>query len=190
MNTLIHSDTEIIVGYENIKSFIEKLEASAEVAMLSIANLAAEKDAMSFLFECKFRKNGYNPIDFAIPLSFIDQLNQTFTYLATFRGAEYIFKKHPNLKKLKLKLNIGIESRYDIKSLDTDEVEALVFASLDQSSNRILLRDRFRIDNSKAKFKYVFFIAPRHPFSERTVNRSGSDVHIISLGSGITNRSK
>ena len=188
MNTLIPSDIEIIIGHENINSFIEKLETSAEVAMLSIANLAAEKDAMSFLFECKFHKNGYNPIDCAIPLSFNEQLNQTFTYLASFRSAEYIFKKHPNLKKLKL--NFGIESRYDIQSLDTDELQALVFASLNQFSNRILLGDRFRIDNSKAKFKYVFFIAPQHPFSEKTVNLSGRDVHIISLGSGITNRSK
>ena len=89
------------------KSFIEKLETSAEVAMLSIANLAAEKDAMSFLFECKFNQSGFNPLDSSIKLNLIEQLNQTFTYLASFKGAEYIFLHHKKVNFMILRINIS-----------------------------------------------------------------------------------
>ena len=171
---------QIIIKREQLKDLIVKLETSAEVAMLSIANLAAENDALSFLYECKFHANGFNPLESTVPMNFIEQINQTFTYLASFRGAEYIFRKHLNVKHLLL--NLGTSSGFDIESHDSGEIVAEVFASVDPSNNQKLKKDTNRVAKSKAQFKYVFFIAPQHPFSEKTVNRIGCDVHIISLG--------
>ena len=50
---------QITVSRNETKHWIKKLETSAEVSMLSIANLAADKDAMLFLYECKFHNNGF-----------------------------------------------------------------------------------------------------------------------------------
>ena len=55
---------QITVSRKDTKHWIDKLETSAEVSMLSIANLAADKDAMSFLYECKFHENGFDPITY------------------------------------------------------------------------------------------------------------------------------
>jgi hypothetical protein len=57
---------QITVSRNETKHWIDKLETSAEVSMLSIANLAADKDAMSFLYECNFNENGFDPFTYQL----------------------------------------------------------------------------------------------------------------------------
>jgi hypothetical protein len=63
---------QITVSRNETKYWVDKLENSAEVSMLSIANLAADKDAMSFLYECKFHEDGFDPLEYTKPLHFVE----------------------------------------------------------------------------------------------------------------------
>lgn len=136
---------QITVFRNETKHWIDKLETSAEVSMLSIANLAADNDAMSFLYECKFHENGFDPLDHSKPLNFVEQLNQTFTYLASFKGAEYIFSMHVDVKSLTL--NLGTSKGSDIETADGGGVVAEFFASVDPTNNSKLRKDIKRISS-------------------------------------------
>lgn len=171
---------KIIVYRNETKKWIDSIETSAEASMLSIANLAADKDAMSFLYECKFHENGFDPLDCTRSLNFIEQLNQSFTYLVSFRSAEYLFSKHSEVHSLIL--NLGTSKGFDIEEDEGDTVTAEVFASVNPNNNSKLLRDIFRVATAKTKFKYVFFMAPSHSFSEKTFEHRGVEVNVVSLG--------
>jgi hypothetical protein len=173
---------QITVSRNETKHWIDKLETSAEVSMLSIANLAADNDAMSFLYECKFHENGFDPLDYSKPLNFVEQLNQTFTYLASFKGAEFIFSKHVDVKSLTL--NLGTSKGSDIETVDGGGVVAEVFASVDPTNNSKLQKDIKRISSKNSKYKYVFFISPK---TDSSVYKSRWDVEgvtVISFGDG------
>ena len=173
---------QITISRKETKNWIDKLETSAEVSMLSIANLAADNDAMSFLYECKFHENGFDPLDSTKPLNFVEQLNQTFTYLASFKGAEYIFAKHDDVKSLTL--NLGTSKGTDIETVDGDGVVAEVFASVDPTNNSKIQKDIKRIRLNSAKHKYVFFISPKTDSGIYNSKWDDDGVTVISFGDG------
>jgi hypothetical protein len=109
-----------VITRKNLNSLIEQLDVSAAKTQSSIKKLASSKDAMAFLFECKFNQSGFNPLDSSIKLNLIEQLNQTFTYLASFKGAEYIFLHHKKVKSLTL--NLGTASGTDIETSEDGEL--------------------------------------------------------------------
>ena len=173
-----------VVNRKNLNSFIEQLEVSAAKTQSSIKKIASRKDAMFFLFECKFNKSGFDPLDSSIKLNLIEQLNQTFTYLASFKGAEYIFLHHKKVKSLTL--NLGTASGTDIETDEDGGVVAEVFASVNPSNNRKLRNDISRISLVHAKHRYVFFISPKAPAGIHKSIWDKSNVKVISLGDGLT----
>ena len=175
---------QIIVNRKNIKTLIEQLEVTALKTQSSIKKLASGKDAMTFLFECKFNQCGFNPLDSSIKLNLIEQLNQTFTYLASFKGAEYIFLHHKKAKSLTL--NLGTASGTDIETDEDGGVVAEVFASVKPSNNQKLKNDINRISLVDAKHRYVFFISPNVPAGIHNSIWNKSNVKVISLGDGLT----
>ena len=175
---------QIIVNRKNLSTLMEKLEVSAVKTQSSIKKLASGKDAMAFLYECKFNQSGFNPLDSSIKLNLIEQLNQTFTCLASFKGAEYIFLHHKKVKSLTL--NLGTSSGTDIETDEDGGVVAEVFASVNPSNNRKLRNDISRIKVINVKHRYVFFISPKAPAGIHNSIRNNSNVKVISFGDGLT----
>lgn len=173
-----------VVTRRNLNSLIEQLEASAAKTQSSIKKLVSRKDAMFFLFECKFNQSGFNPLDSSIKLNLIEQLNQTFTYLASFKGAEYIFLHHKKVKSLTL--NLGTASGTDIETDEDGGVVAEVFASVNPSNNRKLRNDISRIKLINAKHRYVFFISPKKELGIYKSTWDVDNVTVISFGDGLT----
>lgn len=173
-----------VVTRRNLNSLIEQLEASAAKTQSSIKKLVSRKDAMFFLFECKFNQSGFNPLDSSIKLNLIEQLNQTFTYLASFKGAEYIFLYHKKVKSLTL--NLGTVSGTDIETDEDGGVVAEVFASVNPSNNRKLRNDISRIKLINAKHRYVFFISPKKELGIYKSTWDVDNVTVISFGDGLT----
>ena len=175
---------QIIVTRKNLNTLIEQLEVTALKTQSSIKKLASGKYAMSFLFECKFNQSGFNPLDSSIKLNLIEQLNQTFTYLASFKGADYIFLHHKKVKSLTL--NLGTSSGTDIETDEDGGVVAEVFASVNPSNNQKLKNDINRISLVDAKHRYVFFISPKVPAGIHNSIWNKSNVKVISLGDCLT----
>ena len=175
---------QIIVTCKNLNTLIEQLEVTALKTQSSIKKLASGKDAMTFLFECKFSQSGFNPLDSSIKLNLIEQLNQTFTYLASFKGAEYIFLHHKKVKSLTL--NLGTASGTDIETDEDGGVVAEVFASVNPSNKQKLKNDINRISMIDAKHRYVFFISPKKELGIYKSIWDLDNVTVISFGNGLT----
>ncbi len=134
-------------------------------------------DPILLLRSLKYEKSGSDPLEDR-PLNFIEQLNQTFTYLASLDAVEKLIEHHPD--KAPYKVNLGTVSGYDIESSD-GSVIAEVFAAVRPSNNNKLIIDTIRACESGAEYKYVFYACLSDGPGDRS-NPKYPDVRIISLG--------
>ena len=117
----------------------------------------------------KFSPVGCDPLNSESPLNLIEQINQTFTYLASAKAVMRLLELHPALAPFTV--NLGTSPGSDIESA-CGSLAAEVFAAVNTSNNRKLARDRAKVSQTNAQFKYVFFMCPgyepgRQPQSER-----------------------
>jgi len=134
------------------------LTESAHQAQSQIEKISKIKDPLSFLEQLKFERIGCDPLDKSKPWNLIEQINQTFTYLASFKAAALLFKWHPNMESLTL--NLGTANGTDIESQYDGGVAAEIFAATSPSSNQKLKKDIEKVLSATASYKYVFFICP------------------------------
>jgi hypothetical protein len=161
------SDSLQIVGKNlnlnrlDIDGYKQRLFASAKHTQKVIRQLASIQDSTSFLATLKFNAIGCDPLNAEKPLNLIEQLNQTFTYLASFQGAEFLFSRHPDIPSLQL--NLGTSSGFDIESDESGGLVAEVFAAVTPKNNQKLTKDCKRVAESQAKHRYVLFMSPKCP---------------------------
>lgn len=169
----------ILNNISDIQDHIEDITHSAEQAQLRITEISENTHAMDFMEKLKFEKMGYDPLNSDRELKFIEQLNQTFTYLASMKAAEFLFNQHPEVSSLTL--NLGTVSGSDIESSDCGGIAAEVFAATKPSSNNKLNKDIQKVSETNAKYKYSFFMCPDIDSGEY-VSKSSPDVIVWSLG--------
>lgn len=150
----------ITVRRSDLNEYRVRLEESAEQTQLALADLAGGTGPLEFLLKMKFYPVGCDPLDSDRPLNLVEQLNQTFTYLASFNGAERLFERHPDVTRLTL--NLGTSSGFDIETHEGGGVVAEVFASVTPKNNGKLLADVEKVSASEAFHRYVLFMSPGH----------------------------
>ena len=129
------------------------------VAQSAVATLAAlyqrhaTHSGLPALALLKFDASGCDPLDEGRPLNFIEQLNQSFTYLATIEGVRWLLQHHP--EHAPYHLNLGTAPGSDIVSED-GEVVAETFAATRPQSNRKLEKDIAKVGAVAAQYRYVF----------------------------------
>lgn len=134
-----------------------------EARVLAAAERAADEirrtggSGIEFLRRLKFEECGRHPVEDR-GLNLIEQVNQTFTYLASFRAARELWQLHPDV--LGLRLNIGTGAGSDIEDTSREILAAEVFAAVDPRNNRKLDKDIDKVASSRATHKYVFFASP------------------------------
>ena len=170
----------VLKDVSDIQEHIEDVVHSAEQAQLRITEISEGTDALNLLKRLKFQRLGYDPLNSNRDLNFIEQINQTFTYLASLKAAEYIFEEHPGIKSLTL--NLGTASGSDIETSDCGGIAAEVFAATQPNSNQKLKKDIEKVSKTAAKYKYSFFMCPDVEPGEY-VSKSTPDVIVWSLGS-------
>ena len=106
----------------------------------------------------KIASVGCDPLDANSPLNLIEQLNQTFTYIASVRAAKILFAHHPEAAPFTL--NLGNVAGFDIESKRNGGVAAEVFAAVNPSNNQKLAKDLKKMGTSSAQHRYVFFMCP------------------------------
>lgn len=162
-----------------IEDHIEDITHAAEQAQLRITEMSENTHAMDFMERLKFEKMGYDPLNSDRNLNFTEQLNQTFTYLASMKAAEFIFNEHPGISSLTL--NLGTAPGSDLETNDCGGIAAEVFAATKPSSNNKLNKDIQRVSETDAKYKYSFFMCPGIECGEY-LQKSTLDVIVWSLG--------
>jgi hypothetical protein len=150
----------ILKNLEQVDEHIELIRHSADEAKIRLMEISEQDDDIGFLERIKFDQIGFDPLDASRRLNLIEQVNQTFTYLASLRAAKVLFASHAGIESFKL--NLGTSSGQDIESSD-GEIVAEVFSATKPGSNDKLNKDIKRLKTLSARFKYVFFMCPGIP---------------------------
>lgn len=158
-----------IGSLEEVEDLVATVTKSAERALAELAVASERGSGLSALWSMKFLPVGRDPLDANSPLNLIEQINQTFTYLASARAVKQLLTLHPALAPFTV--NLGTSPGSDIKSR-CGSLAAEVFAAVSTSNNRKLARDLAKVSQTSAQFRYVFFMCPgiaagRQPRLER-----------------------
>lgn len=141
-----------------VNSYIEALRSSAEDAQLKLAEISEDATPLELFYRIKFEKIGCDPLNQQRSLNLIEQVNQTFTYLASFKAARKLFTLHIGLNSLTM--NLGTQPGADIESDYNGGISAEVFAAVNLTNNDKLRKDIKKVSESQATHKYVFFMCP------------------------------
>ncbi|WP_137917108.1 hypothetical protein [Hydrogenophaga sp. 2FB] len=141
---------------------IERMVAeSAHQALRALRRCEHAEESLSLLWKLKSGLGGLDPIDPKRPLNFIEQLNQSFTYLASARAAKWLLQHHPELGPFSV--NLGTMKGRDIYSkADPTKLHGEVFAAANVTNNQKLKRDIAYLKKNGSELQYAFFMAPQH----------------------------
>ncbi len=148
--------TRTVSSGAELDALVQAVTVSATTALAQISLLGS--DGLRALWSMKFEPVGCDPLDSESPLNLIEQLNQSFTYIASARATKILISRHPEL--VPFTLNLGTVGGSDIESKIASGVAAEVFAAVNTSNNRKLASDIAKVAGTAAEFKYVFFMCP------------------------------
>ena len=166
-----------------IEIFETSIRNAADLAVRRLRELSTgSSDGLGVLRALKFEPFGRHPLE-PRDLNLIEQINQTWTYLVSFRALTFLFERHPEAGGFKLSL--GTKSGTDIVSLVPYAVAAETFAATSPRSNRKLTKDVQKLlrDCPEARARYVFFAAPgfKHERQRLLETASGIEVWAIDI---------
>lgn len=154
---------------KELKKLEQQLYKSMDKSLLQISSEITSNSSQALFLKMKFGSIGYDPLNSKRELNIIEQINQSFTYLASFYALEVLFTEYSDLAPFRL--NLGTASGSDIES-ECGSLAAEVFAAVYPSSNQKLKKDINKVLKTDAKLKFVFFMCPnfelgRQPKIER-----------------------
>ena len=168
---------------EEVNDLVASVTRSAERALLKLTKSSAVNQGLQALWSMKFSPVGCDPLDADTPLNLMEQINQTFTYLASAKAVNLLLQLHPELAPFTV--NLGTSPGSDIESRTGAALAAEVFAAVNTSNNRKLVKDSAKVSQSNAKLKYVFFMCPGYqPGRQQELEREAG-VEVWSVGEAL-----
>lgn len=164
----------------DVDRYMGQLRASAGRAKEWVA--AQSGDPFDFLRRMKFEAIGFHPIEDR-PLNFIEQINQTWTFVVALAAARQLLSLHPNVGGFRLAPGAHASIPLDIMSEADGLVGAETFAAVAPRNNGKLAGDLAKMASRPEAYRYVFFMSPRYPKSERLsqFGRDGVQVWSVAL---------
>lgn len=144
----------IVNGLDDLESLERKIDTSAQRAIETL--LKSHEQGVQFLERIKFERIGWHPLEDR-RLNLIEQVNQTFTYLTSFRALRILFEHFPDTA---FRLHLGTEPGPDIESVEPGLLAAEVFAAVSITNNNKLNKDIIRVLRYDVQHRYVFFSVP------------------------------
>ena len=164
---------------EEANQIIDLVTQSAAKAMEQLAMLPTEQ-ALRSLWSMKIEQVGCDPLDAEATLNLIEQLNQSFTYVASAKAVKVLLSLHPELAPFTL--NLGTMAGSDIESTKGGGLAAEVFAAVNTKNNRKLAKDIEKVGKVEARFKYAFFMCPGYETGRQHQLETRQDVEVWSVG--------
>lgn len=169
---------KVLFSYvEQVKLYRDKIVSITEKHM---DDLLKSGPGMEFLRKIKFTQSGYDPL-FQHETNFIEQVNQTFTYLVCLDAVEYLLKEH---KGNRFNVCFGTEAGHDVEAED-GSIICECFAATTPDSNGKLEKDCIKVhSNQVAENKYViFYVSTNKLVHVENIGKKYSDVTIRALDS-------
>ena len=160
------------------EALVAAVTVSANKSLAQLSQLGA--NGLQALWSMKVRPVGCDPLNSESPLNLIEQVNQSFTYIATAKAACLLIALHPDL--LPLSVNLGTSPGSDIESFQSPGLAAEVFAAVNTSNNRKLANDMAKVGKCTAAFKYVFFMCPGYSEGRQPKLERSDGVQVWSVG--------
>jgi hypothetical protein len=161
-----------VASIDELNKLEDLVTTSAARTAERLAQQLLEASDLASLAKIRFDQTGCDPLDVDRALNFVEQLNQSFTYLASISAVRWLFEHHPN--SAPFYLNLGTASGPDITSAD-GQVVAETFAATHPDSNDKLRKDIAKVRQATASHRYVFFL------SRTGTTASHDDVRVIRL---------
>lgn len=160
--------TITIENLGDIKKLRRQVREAAACTRAKFAKIAA--DPMEALHTLKFCAYGFDPLLEAKSLNLIEQLNQTFTIMASLAAAERLLDwfEVPG----GLRLNLAETAGWDIKSIDDNLIRAEVFAAVRPSNDSKLSKDIDKMSQSNACNRFVFYYCHEGKPSEARIKKA------------------
>lgn len=147
----------LISSVSELDALEESIVTAARATAERLATDLSQPNALVAMARLKFTSSGCDPLDLQRSLNFVEQLNQSFTYLATIEAARWLFERHQ--EHAPFILNLGTSPGADIASADC-AVAAEVFAATHPDSNNKLRKDMAKVRSTNAVRRYVFYLSP------------------------------
>lgn len=171
----------LIESLQQVDDNIARVRASARRTADWLA--AHRGDPLELLRQLKFDPVGRHPVEDR-PLNVIEQVNQTWTYLAALVATRWLLAKHPKAGGFRLAPGAHAAQPLDVMSVKPDLVGAETFAAVHPNNNGKLNRDLARLErHPETKHRYVFFISPdfANAQRQRELERRGKDIQVWSF---------
>jgi len=85
----------LVHSLADLQALEEAVIGSARASLQSLQELLARDGGLLALAALKFSDAGCDPLDSSRPLNLVEQLNQSFTYLASIAATAWLFQHHP-----------------------------------------------------------------------------------------------
>lgn len=172
----VGSERIIRSGME-LEGLERQIAGTAKKTIRALRERLSKAEPLQALAEMKFDRCGCHPTE-GRPLNLVEQINQTFSCLASVRAAKWLLENHPGA--VPFRLNLGTTKGTDIVSLD-GTIAAETFAAVDPKNNRKLEKDTAKVSKTGAEHKYVFYICPKKANSQSPNSRQHEKVKVIHL---------
>ena len=155
-----------------------KLEESA--ARVAAWVTAFDGRPLDLIRHMKFDLVGFHPVTHS-PLNVIEQVNQTWTYAAALLAARKLFDLHPDARAFHLAPGAHASQPLDVMSEVPGLVGAETFAAVRPQNNRKLAKDLDKLAHSGEQHRYVFFMSPAFPGTQRLERFERDGVQVWSV---------
>lgn len=157
---------------------LEVLTAARKTSA-NLQRLLTQHHGIDLLHELRFMLTAFSPFNSDKLYNIVEAINQSFTSLVSFAGAELIVQCHLDDSKnaLPLQLNVGPVAGYDIQNSD-GSIIAECFAAVTPDNNNKLANDFRRLQGTDAEYKYLFFYSPTTDFRDPPQDDT---IHVVQL---------
>jgi hypothetical protein len=142
---------------------------------------ARADEPLTALYRMKFERVGYHPVDHR-PLNIIEQVNQTWTFVTALEAARLLLEWHANAGALLLAPGAHASQALDIMSETPGLIGAETFAATTPESNAKMAGDLRKLSTRPETYRYIFFLAPAFPASERVERYCRQGIIVWSIG--------
>jgi hypothetical protein len=171
-------------GYLTVQTVddADRLMEQVRTSAVKVQNWTAAQssDPLDMLRSMKFKAVGFHPIK-GHALNLVEQINQTWTFVAAIAAVRQLLKLHPDAGGFRLAPGAHACLALDIMS----EVEGLVgaetFAAVTPGNNGKLEGDLCKLAARPEKHRYVFFMSPGYPGNKRQQQLERDDVQVWSV---------
>jgi hypothetical protein len=154
----------LITTTSDVETYIAKVEAAAACTLDWFAR--QQTSSLGLLKELKFATVGSHPVD-GHALNFVEQINQTWTYLAALAATRELLRLHPEARGFSFAPGAHASQDLDVMSVVPGLVGAETFAAVLPSNNGKLAKDLEKLAGRNERHRYVFFISPKFPGTQR-----------------------